>query len=170
MCQFYPPYHTYTIHSISLTQSPPPPLHPFRWFRGRYSSLHFLVNNAGIVYLPSQPFDLHNPPTSKQGYDSAFATNYLGHFLLTELMLPTLKSTTDGRILSVASTAHVTVSGGDLRCVGQDGAPVCAGPVRSTAAYFSAYGNNKLAQILHARQLQKELDGDPSSNGLKVKI
>lgn len=131
--------------------------------------MDILVNNAGIVYLPSQPFDPKNPPTSKQGYDAAFATNYLGHFLLTELLLPTLKKTPQARVLSVASTAHLTVSGNDLLCIGGLG-PKCAPPVKTSAAYFGAYGNNKMAQMMHAQHLQREINEDKDANGLKVTI
>ncbi|CAE7701127.1 unnamed protein product, partial [Symbiodinium microadriaticum] len=78
-------------------------------------------------------------------------------------------STPDARILNVASTAHLTVSGRDLECGANGGAPRCAAPARTTAAYFGAYGNNKLAQIMHVQELQRELSADSkSSNGLKI--
>jgi NAD(P)-dependent dehydrogenase (short-subunit alcohol dehydrogenase family) len=139
-----------------------------RWFRIKYATLDFLVNNAGIVYLPNQPFNPEDPPTSKQGYDAAFATNYLGHFLLAELLLPVLKNTSQSRMLSVASSAHLTVSGQDLLCSGNCG-PKCALPVKTSAAYFGAYGNNKMAQMMHIRHLQAEINAEGSgANGLKV--
>ena len=55
--------------------------------------LHFLlqINNAGIMVDEYQ--------TSKQGHEIHFATNHLGHFLLTQLLLPNLASPGDAAML-----------------------------------------------------------------------
>lgn len=55
--------------------------------------LNFLVNNAGIC-APSA--------TSIDGYELVFEVDYLGHFLLTELLLPALRASSPARVVSVS--------------------------------------------------------------------
>jgi len=57
-----------------------------------------LVNNAGIMMCPRS--------LTKQGFESQFATNHLGHFALTGLLLATLKAGLDARVVTVSSTQH----------------------------------------------------------------
>jgi len=54
--------------------------------------LHFLVNDAGIGSDPKG--------STIDGFDIAFQVNYLGHFLLTELLLPLLRSSRHSRVIS----------------------------------------------------------------------
>ncbi|KAI7743098.1 hypothetical protein M8C21_013592 [Ambrosia artemisiifolia] len=89
--------------------------------------LNILINNAGVM---APPFTL-----SKDKIELQFATNHLGHFLLTQLLLETMKRTSheqnkEGRIVNVSSEAH-----------------------RYNPIY--AYGQSKLANILHAKELTK---------------
>jgi len=67
-------------------------------FKSRYSSLHGLINNAAI-------FDVNRKARvlSPDGYELLFATNYLGHFLLTNLLLDTMTTSQPARILNVSS-------------------------------------------------------------------
>jgi NAD(P)-dependent dehydrogenase (short-subunit alcohol dehydrogenase family) len=134
-----------------------------KWVRANFKEIEFLVNNAGTIYVPpADTFDPQNPPTSKQGYELAFSTNYLGHFLLTELLLPLLRGPSS-RILHVGSTAHLTVDGSDLRIPpSSDGSaalptPKAARPCSTMTDWVRAYGNNKLAMLLHAKELTKVL-------------
>ncbi|CAJ1952814.1 unnamed protein product, partial [Sphenostylis stenocarpa] len=65
--------------------------------------LNILINNAGIF---GTPFML-----SKDNIELQFATNHIGHFLLTNLLLDTMKKTTleskkEGRIINVSSAGH----------------------------------------------------------------
>mmetsp|Transcript_81981 Transcript_81981/g.228511 ORF Transcript_81981/g.228511 Transcript_81981/m.228511 type:complete len:376 (+) Transcript_81981:85-1212(+) len=78
--------------------------------------LHFLILNAGIMApLRWEP--------SKQGYESMFATNNLGHYLMTELLLPKLEETAKSkdvgdlgvRIVILSSAAGSMCSGMDLK-------------------------------------------------------
>ncbi|KAB2627085.1 short-chain dehydrogenase TIC 32 [Pyrus ussuriensis x Pyrus communis] len=78
-----------------------------RKFASEYNSsgrpLHILINNAGVM---ATPFML-----SKDNIEMQFATNHLGHFLLTNLLLETMKKTTregnkEGRIVNLSSEAH----------------------------------------------------------------
>ena len=119
-------------------------------------SLDFLVNNAGIHYFSSEGNPIFNrsvPVASKQGFDLAFATNYLGHFLLTKLLLPKLISAGNhGRVINIASTYHVQADGTMLEPVERAGVlhtPVAAQIENSGFVHRRrAYGNNKLAQVI----------------------
>ena len=123
-------------------------------FESDYSSLDWLVNNAGIHYASGA---VNQTYTSKQGFDMAFATNYLGHFLLTELLTPLLDRTgekrgVNTRIVNIASTYHAQSDGSMLR----NKPPYASrGDVNDFFHREAAYGNNKLAQILHAKEVMR---------------
>lgn len=145
-----------------------------QWFQSKYSHLHYLINNAGTLYTPPHDtFDPKNPPTSKQGFELAFVTNYLGHFLLTQLLMPSmLKSTVSkARIVNIASSAHITVDGSDLNCQpGPNGltSPIASRPCEKMSQWLSAYGNNKSAMLIHTKETQLELNQIKTSTDLKV--
>lgn len=67
-------------------------------FKGRYSRLDRLINNAGVMI----------PPYSKtaDGFELQFGTNHLGHFALTGQLLDVLDATPRSRIVNVSSGAH----------------------------------------------------------------
>ena len=68
-------------------------------FSLKETQLDLLINNAGIANVP---FAL-----SKDGIESQFATNHLGHFYFTQLLIPLLlKSDRVPRIVNVSSVAH----------------------------------------------------------------
>lgn len=72
-------------------------------FQTRFSQLDILINNAGLINAKLE--------FSEDGFESTFATNHLGHFLLTELLIGTLRKTADSggcpvRIINVSSQAH----------------------------------------------------------------
>jgi NAD(P)-dependent dehydrogenase (short-subunit alcohol dehydrogenase family) len=71
-------------------------IHEFgRTFRGRHPALHVLVNNAGVW--------LQRRQESAEGIETTWATNVLGYFLLTDLLLPALQKAAPARIVNVAS-------------------------------------------------------------------
>lgn len=70
--------------------------------RTKYAKIDILINNAGVM---ATPYHL-----TEDGFESQFAINYLGHFLLTHLLLPQLKAAgtqdLNARIVNVSSCAH----------------------------------------------------------------
>jgi len=60
--------------------------------------LHILVNNAGVMAIPRS--------MTADGYEMQFGINHLGHFLLTNLLLPSLKKANNARVVVVSSKAH----------------------------------------------------------------
>jgi retinol dehydrogenase-12 len=103
--------------------------------------LHVLINNAGLA----GPGGL-----TKDGFELTFGVNHLAHFLLTELLLDRLKASAPSRVVIVASKAHQRVSGIDFT------------KLREPTAHktgFPEYGVSKLANVLHARELAKRLEG-----------
>uniref|UniRef100_A0A0A9D9K7 Short-chain dehydrogenase TIC 32, chloroplastic n=1 Tax=Arundo donax TaxID=35708 RepID=A0A0A9D9K7_ARUDO len=113
-------------------------------FVSRELPLNILINNAGVMAIP---FAL-----SKDGIEMQFATNHVGHFLLTHLLLDTMKKTSresnvEGRIVNVSSEGH--------RFAYREG--ICFEKINDESVYNSigAYGQSKLANILHANELAR---------------
>lgn len=67
-------------------------------FRGRYRSLHVLVNNAGL--------SLNRRYVSADGYELMFAVNHLAHFLLTNRLWDMLQASAPARVINVSSGLH----------------------------------------------------------------
>jgi len=112
-------------------------------FNSKSDRLDTLISNAGIMMVPYSH--------TKEGYEIQFGTNHMGHALLTKLLLPTLLKTasqpdTDVRIINLSSEGHNLAPS--------------AGIIYDQAALekqstMARYGQAKLANILHARELQK---------------
>ena len=139
-----------------------------QWFLSKYRELHILVNNAGIHYVSYSETvakGAKDKYKSVDGYDKAFATNYLGHFLLTKLLTPVMLKTEQesgkgGRIINVASSYHAQ-SDGTMLDSNEDGSlvPLAArSDINTNKHRIRAYSNNKLAQVLHAKELQKQIN------------
>lgn len=67
-------------------------------FRARWSKLDLLLNNAGIMATPHE----YTP----DGFELQFGTNYLGHYLLTMLLLPALQIAAPARVVVLSSSGH----------------------------------------------------------------
>lgn len=102
--------------------------------------LDILVNNGGIM----KALNTH----TEEGRETIIATNYLGHFLLTHLLMDLLKKSAPSRIINVSSSAHY--SGTDLMYDDFHVKKGCFGP-----SNFYLYCRSKVANVMHARELQK---------------
>lgn len=104
------------------------------------NSLDILINNAGVYGLPRT--------LTKDGHEMVFAANHLGHFLLTNLLLDTLKSSKPSRIVNVSSAGHRR-------------GKIVRDDLHGEKKYSSlqAYSNSKLANVLFSRELAKRLKG-----------
>ncbi|KAL6885718.1 hypothetical protein GGI43DRAFT_432391 [Trichoderma evansii] len=107
-------------------------------------AIHGLVNNAGIM---ATPFEM-----TKDGYEAQWQTNYLAHWVFTSHLLPvmlnTAKSLLPGnvRIVNISSSGHYSAPKGGIN-FDNTSIPHGSGMTR--------YGQSKLANILHAKTLNK---------------
>jgi NAD(P)-dependent dehydrogenase (short-subunit alcohol dehydrogenase family) len=69
-----------------------------RRFKDAYDQLDLLVLNAGIMMPPYAK--------TKDGFESQMAANYLGHFLLTSLLIDLMPDTSASRVVALSSNAH----------------------------------------------------------------
>jgi NAD(P)-dependent dehydrogenase (short-subunit alcohol dehydrogenase family) len=100
--------------------------------------LDLLINNAGVMAVPCQ--------RTQDGFELTFATNHLGHFALTGLLLDRLLTVPGSRIVTVSSIAHRrgVMHFDDLQL--QDG-----------YRPWRAYEQSKLANLLFTYELQARL-------------
>ncbi len=110
-------------------------------FLAAHDSLDVLVNNAGLAGQRG---------TTKQGFELAFGTNHLGHFLLTKLLLPAIHAG-DARIVNVASGSHFRAKAIDWEAVRKKTASVSGLP---------EYEVSKLANVLFTKELARGRAGD----------
>ena len=103
----------------------------------RWSAIDLLINNAGVMAPPRQ--------LSAQGFELQFAVNHLGHFALTQQLLPVLRP--GARVVHVSSGASYfgRIAFDDLQ-----------GEQRYDA--WAAYAQSKLANMMTALELQRRLD------------
>lgn len=99
--------------------------------------LHVLLNNAGLA---------GQKRLTKQGFELTFGVNHLGHFLLTQLLLPRLLQQPHARVVNVSSKAHYQAAGIDFDELRQPGKGFGA---------LHAYSVSKLANVLHAKELAR---------------
>jgi NAD(P)-dependent dehydrogenase (short-subunit alcohol dehydrogenase family) len=102
---------------------------------GWQGDIHALINNAGLMAVPES--------RTKDGFEMQIGTNHLGHFALTNLLLPRI---TD-RVTTVSSTAH-RMGKIDLDDLNWE-----------TRKYqrWPAYGQSKLANLLFTLELDRRL-------------
>jgi NAD(P)-dependent dehydrogenase (short-subunit alcohol dehydrogenase family) len=106
-----------------------------RQFADGVSHVDVLVNNAGIMAVPHA--------VTSDGFESQTGTNHLGHFALTNLLLPKV---TD-RVVTVSSMMHY-MGYVSLRDLNWTSRPYSA---------WLAYGQSKLANLLFTSELQRRL-------------
>jgi NAD(P)-dependent dehydrogenase (short-subunit alcohol dehydrogenase family) len=112
-----------------------------QWVLDRGEPLHVLINNAGVGGVRGRTAD---------GFEIHFGVNHLGHFALTQALLPLLTASAPARIVNVASDSHYQAKGIDFdglrsRTKGITGLP--------------EYAVSKLCNVLHAAELGRRLAG-----------
>ncbi|RDH31240.1 NAD(P)-binding protein [Aspergillus welwitschiae] len=115
--------------------------HAAEQFIRQESRLHLLVNNAGVVLSSLQ-------------LDYVCSVNYIGHFLFTSLLLPTLQQTAaeaadkgSVRIVNVSSDGHAKLAP-------KEGI-IFSDMNMKAFSVWARYGHSKLANVLHSRELAK---------------
>ncbi len=107
-------------------------------FQRRHGRLDVLVNCAG-VFLPEKQI-------TADGVEKTFATNYLGSFLLTNLLIPSLEKAAPSRVVNVASRyGNAKIDFDDINFE------------RRTFSYLKAVPPSKLAQVLFTQELADRL-------------
>lgn len=109
-------------------------------FKQRYSQLHVLINNAGVISLKRRE--------TVDGLELTFAVNQLAPFLLTNLLLDVIKASAPARIVNVSSGAHEAgyINMDDLQSMHQ-------------YRFMRTYGQSKLALALFSYELARRLQG-----------
>ena len=103
--------------------------------------LHLLINNAGLA---------GGKGMTNSGFELAFGTNHIGHFLLVQLLLERLKASAPARVVTVASRAHYRAPAWDWT--------VLEKPTQSLTG-LAEYSVSKLANVLFSAELAKRLQG-----------
>ncbi|KAM9236251.1 retinol dehydrogenase 13-like [Leptosomus discolor] len=103
--------------------------------------LDVLVNNAGATGLPFA--------VTPEGLEQTFATNYLGPFLLTNLLLDLLKASAPARIVNVSSFRHSAGIADGRYLTGQE----------RPGGFDAAYNSTKLMNVLFTAELARRLQG-----------
>lgn len=112
-----------------------------------HSQIDVLINNAGA-------FPTHQQFT-EDGFEFQFGVNYLGHVLLTHLLLPGLKKAPEARIIHLSSIMH------NLGKIDFD-----SFRGRKNYSGIAAYAQSKLANLMFSNELAKRLPSTISSNAL----
>jgi NAD(P)-dependent dehydrogenase (short-subunit alcohol dehydrogenase family) len=109
-------------------------------FLQRHQRLDVLINNAGGFFASRQ--------VSADGIELTWALNHMSYFLLTNLLIDTLRASAPARVINVSSDAH---RGGVMRW----------DDLQFTRGYngWAAYAQSKLANILFSNELARRLEG-----------
>ncbi len=67
-------------------------------FLSRWSRLHILINNAGVMATPQS--------STVDGFERQFGTNHIGHFALAQQLLPALQAAAPARVVALSSSGH----------------------------------------------------------------
>lgn len=109
-------------------------------FQQRYAQLHVLMNNAGGIFFRRE--------TTVDGLELTFALDHLAYFLLTNLLLDTLKASAPARVINVSSNAEASarINFDDLQA-------------ERRYVAFPVYAQAKLANMLFTYDLARRLEG-----------
>ena len=118
-------------------------------YQSKYDRLDGLINNAGVM----------TPPYTKteDGFELQFGANYLGHFLLTGLLIDTITKTPDSRIVTLSSIVHKNgkINFDDLQS-------------EKKYSPSGAYAQSKLACLMFTFELQRRLEKAGHSQTISV--
>lgn len=109
-------------------------------FTRQYDRLDILINNAGIMATPFK--------RTVDGFEAQFATNHLGHFALTGLLLPLILRTPRARVVAISSGGHR---------FGEIDFDNLNAEIRYNST--RAYAQSKLANLLFTYELQRRFEG-----------
>ncbi|KAF9018360.1 NAD(P)-binding protein [Hymenopellis radicata] len=114
-------------------------------FVSQEKNLHILFNNGGICFPPVEQ-------TTPAGHDLSFGVNALGHFYLTQLLIPTLLRTfretgENPRVVNVASSS-IYLGMFNIKTLKD-------GPERQKLTLMNLYGQSKIANVLFSTELAK---------------
>ncbi|MCK4847574.1 MAG: SDR family oxidoreductase [Candidatus Heimdallarchaeota archaeon] len=114
-------------------------------FEEKYDALHILIQNAGTM--------MKKRIVTADGLETTFATNHLGPFLLTNLLLDILTTSAPSRIISISSGMHHRAS-------------IDLDDLQSTKTYrnINVYSMSKLANILFIYELHHRLQNSGVTN------
>lgn len=108
-------------------------------YAGKHDRLDLLINNAGVMQIPQRR-------TTPQGFEMQFATNHLGHFALTGLLMDLILCAPASRVVMVSSSVHRggTINFDDLQS-------------QQSYSPTGAYMQSKLANLLFTYELARRL-------------
>lgn len=119
-------------------------------FIANHRQLHILINNAGVMACPLD--------YTKDNYELQWGTNHLGHFSLTNYLLPLLESTgtptNPARIINLSSMGHWIFSD-------HTKTPIAFDDIEKEVKHYNTwnrYGQAKLSNVLHSKYLQNGFD------------
>ena len=115
-------------------------------FNSQYNNLHVLINNAANFDM-----NLKESQLTEDGIETIFATNHLGPFLLTNLLIEKLKASAPSRIINIASKGLVAYPFLDIEFDNLNG--------EKRYSAIHAYYHSKLAHIMFTYELARHLDG-----------
>jgi NAD(P)-dependent dehydrogenase (short-subunit alcohol dehydrogenase family) len=111
----------------------------------RYAKVDVLINNAGLLPLEYS--------LTEDGYESTFGINFLGHFLLTQLLLDRLIASAPARIIHVSSAVHTRAT------PDMDAFFSPSNEQERNFSWMKHYSQSKLANILYSNWLAQRLRG-----------
>ncbi|KAJ7921419.1 NAD-P-binding protein [Mycena leptocephala] len=118
-------------------------------FLAQESRLDILFNNGGVMISPPEQL-------TAQNHDLQFGTNVIGHFFLTELLLPALTKSYEetkipARIINTSSSGHTFAPGDGMDFVSLKGGPERDAWVKKKGSFlgpWALYGESKMGNVL----------------------